>query len=184
MKIEINFFDEYSARNYSPDTGRFLSEDPIKFSGGDLNLYRYVENDPVSYGDPFGLKNLKAIATVCTVSFSAGAAIDSLFSLGTGVEIANNSNAGERGSGAMGGSSGGRGSSGSGGRGGSGDSAPYCPDPTKDKNYKNLQKMLNAQNKTYNGQMQSMENAAYSQVMGPFTFIVGGLGCGAALMFL
>jgi RHS repeat-associated protein len=40
--------------NYNPSTGRFLSEDPIGFSSGDLNLYRYVNNSPVIYTDPLG----------------------------------------------------------------------------------------------------------------------------------
>lgn len=36
--------------------GRFLSEDPIGFSAGDENLYRYVHNASVLFNDPFGLK--------------------------------------------------------------------------------------------------------------------------------
>ncbi len=31
-----------------------MSEDPIGFDSGDVNLYRYVENNPVEYIDPFG----------------------------------------------------------------------------------------------------------------------------------
>jgi RHS repeat-associated protein len=42
------------ARYYDPQTGRFLSEDPIGFSGGDLNNYRYAFNDPVNLTDPAG----------------------------------------------------------------------------------------------------------------------------------
>ena len=38
----------------SPTTGKFLSRDPIEESGG-LNLSGYVNNNPVSYTDPFGL---------------------------------------------------------------------------------------------------------------------------------
>ena len=44
----------YRARYYNPETGRFISEDPIGFGGGDLNLYRYVNNNPLNYVDPFG----------------------------------------------------------------------------------------------------------------------------------
>lgn len=44
----------YRARYYDPFTGRFLSEDPIRFSSGDLNLHRYVSNNPVSFTDPTG----------------------------------------------------------------------------------------------------------------------------------
>ena len=44
----------YRARYYDPTTGRFLSEDPIRFKGG-VNFYAYVGNDPVNRTDPFGL---------------------------------------------------------------------------------------------------------------------------------
>jgi RHS repeat-associated protein len=42
------------ARYYSARLQRFISEDPIGFSGGDINLYAYVSNDPVNYTDPSG----------------------------------------------------------------------------------------------------------------------------------
>ncbi len=42
-------------RDYDPETGRFLQEDPIDFAGGDVNLYVYVHNNPVRYVDPLGL---------------------------------------------------------------------------------------------------------------------------------
>jgi RHS repeat-associated protein len=42
-------------RYYSPSLQRFISEDPIEFSGGDANLYSYVLNSPVLYTDPNGL---------------------------------------------------------------------------------------------------------------------------------
>ena len=32
----------------------FISEDPISFDGGDVNLYRYVGNSPTNYKDPSG----------------------------------------------------------------------------------------------------------------------------------
>ena len=41
-------------RYYDPETGRYLSPDPIGLDGG-LNLYAYVENDPVNWSDPEGL---------------------------------------------------------------------------------------------------------------------------------
>ena len=41
-------------RYYDPETGRYLSPDPIGLDGG-LNLYAYVENDPVNWVDPWGL---------------------------------------------------------------------------------------------------------------------------------
>ena len=45
----------YRARAYDPATGRFIQEDPIGFTAGDLNIYRYVWNNPLSWTDPSGL---------------------------------------------------------------------------------------------------------------------------------
>jgi RHS repeat-associated protein len=44
----------YRARYYDPAVGRFVSEDPIGFSAGDTNLYRYVGNNATNYTDPSG----------------------------------------------------------------------------------------------------------------------------------
>jgi RHS repeat-associated protein len=44
----------YRARYYDPSLGRFISEDPIGFSAGDTNLYRYVSNSPTNFTDPTG----------------------------------------------------------------------------------------------------------------------------------
>lgn len=44
----------YRARWYSSDLGRFISEDPIGFRGGDVNLYGYVRNNPQNFVDPTG----------------------------------------------------------------------------------------------------------------------------------
>jgi RHS repeat-associated protein len=44
----------YRARMYSPTWGRFLQTDPISYSGG-MNLYAYVNNSPINWGDPYGL---------------------------------------------------------------------------------------------------------------------------------
>ncbi len=47
---------QYSrARWYDPNIGRFISEDPIGFGGGDINLYGYASNNPLNFSDPFGL---------------------------------------------------------------------------------------------------------------------------------
>jgi uncharacterized protein RhaS with RHS repeats len=45
----------YRARYYDSYAGRFISKDPIGFAGGDVNLYGYVKNNPVNWGDPSGL---------------------------------------------------------------------------------------------------------------------------------
>ncbi len=42
-------------RMYLPVHGRWLQPDPSGFAGGDINLYRYCENDPVNSSDPSGL---------------------------------------------------------------------------------------------------------------------------------
>jgi RHS repeat-associated protein len=44
----------YRARYYDPKIGRFISEDPIGFFGGE-NFYSYVRNRPVVFNDPLGL---------------------------------------------------------------------------------------------------------------------------------
>ena len=44
----------YRARYYDPATGRFLSEDPIRFRAG-VDFYRYVDNGPLNYRDATGL---------------------------------------------------------------------------------------------------------------------------------
>ena len=44
----------YRARFYDQNIGRFISEDPIGFSGG-VDFYAYVRNSPVNLFDPMGL---------------------------------------------------------------------------------------------------------------------------------
>lgn len=46
----------HRARYYNPETGTWISEDPIEFDSGDQNLYRYVFNNPVNLTDFFGDK--------------------------------------------------------------------------------------------------------------------------------
>ena len=55
----------YRARSYDPNTGRFLSEDPLGFGGGDTNNYVYVGNSPTGFVDPLGL-------TKCVVTSTFG----------------------------------------------------------------------------------------------------------------
>ena len=45
----------FGVRDYDPHTGRWTSKDPIRFDGGDSNLYGYVESDPINSFDPYGL---------------------------------------------------------------------------------------------------------------------------------
>jgi RHS repeat-associated protein len=44
----------YRARYYDAIVGRFIGEDPIGFSAGDANLYRYVFNKTTDRRDPMG----------------------------------------------------------------------------------------------------------------------------------
>ncbi len=46
----------YRARYYDAQTGRFFSEDPSGFDGGDVNFYGYAGQRPTSLTDPEGLK--------------------------------------------------------------------------------------------------------------------------------
>lgn len=43
---------------FDPSLGRWITEDPIGFEGGDNNLYRFVENNPLNYTDPSGLQKI------------------------------------------------------------------------------------------------------------------------------
>ncbi len=73
----------YRARYYDPKVGRFISEDPIGFAGGDANFFAYVGNSPASRIDPAGLCECGAECTSGTwildlnLSGMAGAAFGS-----------------------------------------------------------------------------------------------------------
>ena len=61
FRFSSEFYDEeldlvyYNYRHYSPSLGRFLSRDPIEEQGG-LNLYAFVENNPIVKFDVAGRK--------------------------------------------------------------------------------------------------------------------------------
>ncbi len=44
------------ARCYAADIGIFLQRDPIGLAGGDVGLYRYCRNSPITLADPLGLQ--------------------------------------------------------------------------------------------------------------------------------
>jgi RHS repeat-associated protein len=56
VMAESNGLYYMRARYYDPESGRFISEDPIGFEGGDVNLYVYSGNNPVMMVDPWGLR--------------------------------------------------------------------------------------------------------------------------------
>jgi RHS repeat-associated protein len=55
VMTEDNGWYYMRARYYDPEVGRFISEDPLGFDGGDVNLYAYTSNNPVMFSDPLGL---------------------------------------------------------------------------------------------------------------------------------
>jgi RHS repeat-associated protein len=46
----------YGYRFYAPAIGRWMNRDPLGEAGG-INLYGFVNNDPVNWVDPWGLKD-------------------------------------------------------------------------------------------------------------------------------
>ncbi|MBM3859084.1 MAG: RHS repeat-associated core domain-containing protein [Verrucomicrobia bacterium] len=51
---DLTLYD-YRNRFYSPLLGRFLQTDPVRFDAEDVNLYRYVSNNPARWLDSIGL---------------------------------------------------------------------------------------------------------------------------------
>lgn len=45
----------FGMRDYDAETGKWTVKDPIRFNGGNTNLYAYVNNNPLKYTDPHGL---------------------------------------------------------------------------------------------------------------------------------
>jgi len=69
----------FGARDYDPETGRWTAKDPIRFNGGDTNLYGYVLGDPVNFVDPRGelfLAPLAIVAVGVAVAAALLAAVD------------------------------------------------------------------------------------------------------------
>jgi RHS repeat-associated protein len=58
-------------RAYDPDLGRWVSRDPIGEIGG-INLFKYVENNPISNTDKLGLRCEKETAAVAAAAYAVG----------------------------------------------------------------------------------------------------------------
>ncbi|NIJ20938.1 RHS repeat-associated protein [Sphingomonas naasensis] len=67
----------YKARIYSPSLGRFMQTDPIGYGDG-MNLYNYVAGDPVNHADPTGTE-LDKSAWRCYGNCGGGYANSSLW---------------------------------------------------------------------------------------------------------
>ncbi len=65
-------FVRFGARDYDPGTGRWTTKDPVKFNGGDTNLYGYVLNDPVNLVDPEGQAPVVPIVTAAVGAIVGG----------------------------------------------------------------------------------------------------------------
>jgi RHS repeat-associated protein len=76
----------HRARYYSPTWGRFISEDPLEFDGGDANLYRYVRNDPVDATDRLGLYTFcgAGVGDLCGGGGGGGGGADAGAAVGAG----------------------------------------------------------------------------------------------------
>ena len=61
----------FGARDYDPETGRWTAKDPVRWEGGQGNLYEYVGGDPVNR---FDLSGRDAQYTICTEIVRLGAA--------------------------------------------------------------------------------------------------------------
>jgi RHS repeat-associated protein len=55
----------YGYRYYGAETGRWLSRDPIGERGG-LNVYGFVQNDPIGRVDPLGLDDFDEVTDILT----------------------------------------------------------------------------------------------------------------------
>ncbi|MFO7619070.1 MAG: RHS repeat-associated core domain-containing protein, partial [Thermoplasmata archaeon] len=57
--FESRFYDadngiyDFRARNYDPETARFMSRDPLGFES-EYNLYLFCRNNPLKFNDPYG----------------------------------------------------------------------------------------------------------------------------------
>jgi RHS repeat-associated protein len=73
----------YRARYYDPTLGAFITPDPIGFLGGDMNLHRYVGNDPVNFVDYSGFEGLSVTGVLSSVKESICDAVSSLSGFST-----------------------------------------------------------------------------------------------------
>jgi RHS repeat-associated protein len=67
----------FGLRDYDPAAGRWTSRDPAGYQGGQLNLYAYVDGDPVGLRDASGLGVVVGSSLFAGIGFDAEIAISS-----------------------------------------------------------------------------------------------------------
>jgi RHS repeat-associated protein len=86
--LHYNYF-----RDYDPATGRYLEADPIGLAGG-VNVYAYVQANPVRYVDPSGLETAVIIGGPTSGNPFGHAAVATtgkgVYSAGTGTPYGSN----------------------------------------------------------------------------------------------
>ena len=76
-----------SARYYDPDTGRYLSQDPLFLEGGNSNFYIYCGGDPLNFIDPTGEFIIAAIIIGAAIGAAIGAGVEYYRQKKSGEEI-------------------------------------------------------------------------------------------------
>jgi RHS repeat-associated protein len=77
------------ARYYDPTTGRWTSQEPLGFSAGDSNLYRYVANQPTALTDPGGQNPFDLIDDLDLIRTLSGLGSQRLSKIGDDLQLVN-----------------------------------------------------------------------------------------------
>jgi RHS repeat-associated protein len=75
----------FGARDYDPTVGRWTNKDPIRWEGGQANLYVYVGNGPVGSIDPTGTSVWDALEFVAATALHPGQRINTAVGLALGI---------------------------------------------------------------------------------------------------
>ncbi|MCF6324308.1 MAG: putative Ig domain-containing protein [Gammaproteobacteria bacterium] len=78
----------FGARDYDAETGRWTAKDPIRFDGGDPNLYGYVFSDPLNWVDPDGLNPVAGAIGGGVIAGPPGAVVGAVIQEGVKYNIA------------------------------------------------------------------------------------------------
>jgi RHS repeat-associated protein len=73
------------SRYYQPELQRFMSEDPLRYAGGDLNIFAYVWNSPTQFRDPMGLLGIGVTGGVSAGSGNGLIGVAGTASVGAGL---------------------------------------------------------------------------------------------------